>query len=141
MSKRQSQKEKTGSFPGYFLIGTSGGILSAFSGLGGGAIVVPMLVSILKMDIKKATSVSMGFILLTSFGMSAYNFLFSDLNISGSLNGVIIADIIFPLIIGVLIAAPIGVKTANKISSRLLLMIFISFIVLVMMTRLYDLLK
>jgi hypothetical protein len=121
------------------LIGSSGGLLSALSGLGGGAIVVPLLLSISKMDIKKATSVSMGFIFFTSFFMSLYNFLFSGLEIPGSVNGVIVLPVVLPLIAGVIIGAPLGVRIASRISSRLLTILFIIFIIAVMFTRIREL--
>lgn len=121
------------------LIGSSGGLLSALSGLGGGAIVVPLLLTISRMDIKKATSVSMGFIFVTSLFMSLYNFFFSSLGIPGSVNGVIVLPVIMPLIAGVVIGAPIGVKINATISSRLLTILFIIFIIAVMFTRIREL--
>lgn len=123
----------------YNSIGASGGLLSAFSGLGGGAIVVPLLVSITRMDIKKATSISMGFILCASFAMSVYNLGFSKLDIENSTGGVIILPIVAPMIIGVIMAAPFGVIASKKISSKALTILFIVFIIAVMVTRILDL--
>ncbi len=123
----------------YSSIGASGGLLSAFSGLGGGAIVVPLLVSIIRMDIKKATSISMGFILCASFALSIYNIAFSRLNIENSFGGVIILPVIGPLILGVVISAPFGVIASKKVSSATLTVLFILFILLVMITRILDL--
>ncbi len=123
----------------YNSIGASGGILSAFSGLGGGAIVVPLLVSVIRMDIKKATSISMGFILCSSFAMSIYNLAFSRLEIENSIGGVIIIPIVGPLIAGVVLAAPFGVMAAKKVSSKTLTILFILFVLAVMITRIIDL--
>ncbi|QNL21419.1 sulfite exporter TauE/SafE family protein [Hyphobacterium sp. CCMP332] len=123
----------------YSSIGASGGLLSAFSGLGGGAIVVPLLVSIIRMDIKKATSISMGFILCASFALSIYNLAFSKLNIENSFGGVIILPVIGPLILGVVISAPFGVIASKKVSSATLTVLFILFVLMVMITRILDL--
>jgi uncharacterized membrane protein YfcA len=134
MNRNISLEEKNVASYNFPLIGISGGTLAALSGLGGGAIVVPLLLTITKMDIKKASSISMGFILVSSFFLSCYNLLkFVD---GGS--RVIIPGVIIPLIAGVIIAAPFGVNTAKRISSKLLTFIFITFVILVMISRILD---
>ena len=123
----------------YLFIGSSGGILSSLSGLGGGAIVVPLLLFISRMDIKKATSISMGFILISSLLLSLYNFIEFGIYSPQEGSGLIVLQKIVPLIIGVILSAQFGVATAKRITSSQLTIVFIVFVLLVMASRINDL--
>lgn len=139
LRKSNVLEEKKMNFWNYLIIGSSGGTLSSLSGLGGGAIVVPLLLFISRMDIKKATSISMGFILISSFMLSVYNLIEFGIYSKLSETGLIVPEKIIPLIIGVVLSAQIGVLAAKRISSTRLTLVFIVFVLIVMASRVNDL--
>ena len=111
--------ERSSSTPIFLLIGIVGGIISSFSGLGGGIVVIPLLCSLMKFDIKKASIISSGVIMVTSFFSTIYNIGEAPLH---PLNiwhwGYIIFPISLALIFGVLLSSSYGVLWSKKLSSR-----------------------
>src|SRR5436190_15819848 len=55
------------------VVGMAGGSISALSGLGGGIVIIPILNSFMKIDIRKASSISSGVIMGTALMMTIYN--------------------------------------------------------------------
>ena len=93
------------------IAGGAGGILSAMTGGGGGVIIVPILTVKLKMDIKNAKSISLAMILLTSLGVSVMNLLESVPQQTYHYQaGFIYFPVALPLVMGVLVGSPLGVK-------------------------------
>jgi uncharacterized protein len=125
------------------LTGVAGGTIAALSGLGGGAIMVPLLNLGLKMDIKKAKSISLGVIFISAFCMTVFNMLEDASFLSQEKFphvGFIIFSIALPLGVGVVIGSPYGVKIGNKLTSKRIAYLFSLFICIVILSKLYDLL-
>src|SRR5699024_5475830 len=100
------------------LAGVAGGVVSALSGLGGGTVIVPILNSAMKMNIKKAKSISFGMIFFSALFMTLFNLLekpttdFAPFHI-----GFVVFPIVVPLSIGVVLASPFGVRVSRKMPS------------------------
>ena len=129
------------STPTLLVAGASGGTVSALSGLGGGTIIIPILHLVLKMDIKKAKSISLGVIFITTSILTANNLLENTILIE-SINhtGYIVWSVALPLSLGVMISSSLGVKVGRMISSKSISYIFATFILLVIIQKLADLL-
>lgn len=120
----------------YIFTGGTAGAMAALSGLGGGTVVVPLLKSGLHMDIKRAKSISLGVILITSALMTVFNMLDKPTQpFEGSSLGYIVFPVALPLSIGVVLSSPLGVKVSNKISSRTISYIFAGFLLLVIVRK------
>lgn len=123
--KNQSEDYESSNNWSIGLIGFFAGIISALSGLGGGVVIIPLLTQILKMPIKRAASISLGVIPFFALSMSLYyGFGFSPtVQIPYSL-GFLVFPAAIPLVFGVLIAAPYGLKLSKKLSNRLIKVMF-----------------
>lgn len=107
------------------MTGTAAGLVAALTGLGGGTVVVPLLNLWMRVDIKKAKTISFGTIFAISLLLSINNvFLEPDSGIEGTI-GLILLPIIIPLGIGVIIGSPLGVLLGEKLSSRSITIIFL----------------
>ena len=116
--------------------GMSGGVVSALSGLGGGTVIVPILNSAMRMNIKKAKSISLGMIFFSSLFMTLFNLLETPtLHFDRFHIGYIVFPIAIPLSIGVVIASPIGVKLSRKFPSYLISYIFSIFVIIVIIGK------
>ncbi|MBI1185303.1 TSUP family transporter [bacterium] len=121
------------------LIGFLSGIVSALSGLGGGVVMIPLMTELLKIPIKKAASISLGVIPFFAFAMSLfYGFTFTpsiDLPHSG---GYLVFHAALPLAIGVVAAAPFGVRVAKLLPSTLIKVMFATLLAIVALKMLFD---
>jgi uncharacterized membrane protein YfcA len=108
------------------------GFVTALSGLGGGVIMTPVFTDMLKMDIKKASSVSNGVIPFFAIVVGIYNLSATapDLHIGGQV-GFILLPIVTPMILATFLLAPIGVQVAQKAKPQLIRMVFASFVTIV----------
>jgi len=123
------------------LVGVASGSVAALSGLGGGIVVIPVLNSLLKIDIKNACSISSGVIMISSFGMTAFNLLEKPLHDYHNHNlGYIVFPVALALSAGVLISSPIGVRASRKLSSQNISYIYATFLVIVMLKKILELL-
>lgn len=126
----------------YTITGAISGAVSALSGLGGGTITVPLLRSGLHMDIKRAKSISLGVIFITSTAITIFNLLDQPQEaIDAGRIGYIVFPISIPLSLGVLVGSPLGVWVANKISSRIISYIFVGFLILVILRKVIELMQ
>lgn len=119
------------SVKGLSLIGAAGGSLSALAGVGGGLVMIPMLTNILKISIKKATSISLGVITIISFCTSLYAFLVNP-SVSIPLPycyGLILLPMAVPVTLGCMLCAPLGVALSHKISSGQIKLLYLLFLV------------
>jgi len=107
--------------------GAAGGGIAALTGLGGGVVMVPILHSILNMDMKKARSVSLGVIVLTSLIMSILNAT-KKVQLEVHHIGLIIPAVTLPIVIGVTIGGPIGIRISQNMPSRTVSIIYIIFL-------------
>lgn len=123
------------------LTGLFSGTVAALSGLGGGIIIIPFLNQILKFDIRKAKSISLGVITITSICMVVYNlFQIPQHNLAIGHSGYIVFKVSLPIILGTLLSATYGVKLSRKIPSNIISYLFASFILIVMVKKLIEIL-
>lgn len=122
----------------FTLAGLMGGIIAATTGLGGGAVVVPLLNVGLKMNIKKAKSISLGVIFLTSIAITTYNLLSAPDQLVGPGKGYILFPVAIPIAIGVFISTPVGVRTSRRMPSFLISYIFALFIGVVIIKKVVE---
>lgn len=115
------------------------GIVTALSGLGGGVIMVPTFTDILKVDIKKATSVSAGVVALIALSLSIGNLSTSPTNpVPVPHFGYIAYSIVLPIIAGTFFAVGIGVTVSQKTPSPVVKTIFALFSLLVIAKVVYE---
>lgn len=120
--------------------GVTAGIVSSITGLGGGSIIIPMLNLWLKMDIKKAKSISFGAIFGISFILTILNlFNIPTSNVPYAHLGYILLPVAIPLSIGVIIASPLGTSLSDRLSSRTISIIFIIVISIVLLRKVFEL--
>lgn len=125
----------------YFLTGSFSGLIAALSGLGGGIIIIPFLNQILKVDIRKAKSISLGVITITSFCMVLFNsFQKPSFHTDQVQLGYLVFQVTLPIIIGTLISAGFGVKLSRKLKSQVISYLFSGFIIIVVIRKLIELL-
>lgn len=124
----------------FILSGIAGGMISSISGLGGGVVMMPIFTSFLKLNIKKAKAISLGVICLTAFMMTLFNFTQIPISkIPVFSKGIIIFPISLLLALGVIISAPLGVKFAQKWSSKRISIIYIIFLSLFLLKKIITL--
>ncbi|MBT3300778.1 MAG: sulfite exporter TauE/SafE family protein [Bacteroidetes bacterium] len=114
----------------YPLAGFFMGLFSGFSGLGGGVITVPLLSDISKLKIKKATSISLGVMPFMSV-VSVLIYSLSQSHSGSNAFGYLYPQITIPMVVGVIIMAPQGVKLARRLSDTFIRILFISILLLV----------
>lgn len=116
------------------------GFVTALSGLGGGVVMTPVFTDVLKMDIKKASSVSNGVIPFFAIAIGIYNLSAKAPELhSGWQIGFIVMPIVAPMILATFIFAPIGVQYAQKAKPQLVRMVFASFVTIVFVKLLFGL--
>ena len=127
---------------GFIFTGLFSGTIAAFSGIGGGVLIVPILTDIMKIPIKKATAISLGVISIMAFFTSAYAMLFSkvSIQIAAPHFGLIVYSLALPVAAGSLLFSPFGVQLAAKLSPSKLRLLFASFLLLVIAKMIIDLL-
>lgn len=123
--------------------GTLTGIVSPLSGLGGGAILIPLLNSIYKLPIRVGNSISIGVVAFTALSTTLLNLLSTppvELNpdLVGPSMGYVVFQLAIPLSAGVLIGAPLGVKAVRKVSGRYIRILFVIFLLTSMTKKIVD---
>lgn len=121
-------------------IGLAGGGIASLSGLGGGIVIIPALNSLLKVDIKKASSISSGAIMITAFSITIINLFAEPLYAFDYYNsGYVIFPISLSIVMGVVIASPFGVRVSRKISSSAISYIYSVFLLIVIVRKMFEL--
>lgn len=143
--KINRQKHTTEKLPNTYIfvgIGILGGIISSFSGLGGGIVVIPLLCSLMQFDIKKASIISSGVIMITSFVSTVYNICEMPLHPLPILHlGYIIFPIASALIVGVLLSSSYGVNWSKKLSSKTITYIYSALLFLIILKKSIELIS
>lgn len=124
-------------------VGIAGGAISALSGLGGGVLIIPLLNSIMRIDMKKASSISLGVITITSFAMSVFNLL-AEPRVTFRYDyaiGYIITPVSAALILGGFIGSPLGVRVSERTPSSNISYIYAIFLSIVIMKKIYELIQ
>jgi uncharacterized protein len=103
-------------------------------------VMTPVFTDALKMDIKKASSVSNGVIPFLAIAIGIYNVSSAapDLHAGWQL-GFIVIPIVFPMILATFLLAPVGVHYAQRASPKLIRMVFASFVTIVFVKLIWGL--
>lgn len=123
-------------FPGA-IGGSISGFISALSGLGGGIIIIPLLQIKFKQSQQKSKLISLTIIFLSSLLLSIQN-LISETNIkSEEINqiGYILPSIAIPIIFGVVIGGPLGIRWSSKMNDKTINRIFIAFVFIILIEK------
>lgn len=118
------------------------GLVTAFTGLGGGFLIVPVLSTFLNFPIKKSISISLGAMSIVAFILSSfYFFIYRGVDTSLPFTyGAISFYLTLPVIIGVLIFAPLGVTTAHQLppkTLRICLLVFFLAVISRMLMKIF----
>ena len=110
--------------------GLLAGCITALTGLGGGIIMIPYFNKINKLPLKFATGLSLTVIPILAFPLFMYYALQTvQVQIyAGLQTGFILWPVALPMVIAASLASPFGIKLAQKMKSKTLLMIFTGFI-------------
>jgi uncharacterized membrane protein YfcA len=123
----------------FALTGFFSGTVAALSGLGGGIIIIPFLNQIMRFDIRKAKSISLGVISITSICMVCYNlFQRPQYDVEIGHTGYIVFQVALPIILGALTSANFGVKLSRKLSSNSISYLFAGFVLIVIIKKLME---
>jgi uncharacterized membrane protein YfcA len=134
------EDEKT-IFPYQFsATGFLAGFVTALSGLGGGMVMTPIFTDSLKLNIKKASSISNGVIPLFAISMGIYNVSSNAPFISEWQMGYIAIPLVLPMILATFVFAPIGVKISQSTKPQIIRLVFASFVSIVFIKVLYEIL-
>lgn len=135
-SRKQIEKETTKAdlklpaHTAWIPAGVFAGSVTAITGLGGGVVMVPYFNKILKLPLKFSTGLSLSVIPIIAAPMLVTYMLKKPAIevFPGMQTGYLMWTAIIPIIIAAGLTSPLGVKVANKISSKTLMFIFIAFI-------------
>jgi uncharacterized membrane protein YfcA len=124
----------------FIFIGALTGAFAALSGLGGGFIMVMLCVQWLHIDIKQATAVSNGTIPLISIPLVVYYMIQQPVQFPPQLFhiGYIAVYSLLPVIAGVLLFSPLGVRTASLLQQKTIKMVFICFSIMIIIKMLLE---
>lgn len=121
-------------------MGAGAGAVAALSGLGGGTVIIPMLNIGFKVDMIKAKSISLGVILISSLAATIFNFMKEPrIEYTNQSHGYIVYPLSLIISIGVILGSPLGVKISTKLSQKTISLIFVSFVVVVIIDKLLQL--
>nr|WP_299168126.1 sulfite exporter TauE/SafE family protein [uncultured Allomuricauda sp.] len=119
----------------HYVLGLFTGVTTALSGFGGGIVVIPSLTDVFGVPIRKASSISIGVVMLLAIGVTAS---YISFNASEQIQqvlpnqfGYISMSLVLPILLGVFLAAPFGVKMAHRTKPALLRLIFGGVMVLI----------
>lgn len=123
----------------YRITGFFAGIITAFSGLGGGVVMTPIFTDILKQHIKKSSSISNGVIPCFAIIIGIYNLSSTALvRVSEWQVGYIVLPLVLPMIIATFFFAPLGVKISQTTKPHIIRMVFASFVSIVFIKLIYE---
>jgi len=125
----------------FWIAGSLSGFISALSGLGGGVVVVPFLSGIKKMKLQKASAISLGIMPYYTLAMSIYYLVSlpeNELPMPYTV-GYIAFPMLLPCALGVIMAAPFGIKLAQRMKNSHLKLLFTLLLLVVITKMLYGL--
>jgi uncharacterized protein len=132
--KTAEEKELPFSVKRYAGIGLLTGIASSLSGLGGGIVMIPLFKNIIKMDMKKAASVSIGAIPILLFPMLILYAFGSPIITSNIYHwGYLTPLYVAPVAVGLWLGTTIGLKISKRITNQTLQIIFASLLTLLIL--------
>ena len=125
-----------------WLLGIGGvtGAITSLSGLGGGIVLIPGFTDIMKMSLKKASSISISVISMLALPISI-SYLITRPADSLTLPlqvGYISPIIVVPTLLGIVISAPYGVKAAHKVRPRVIKLVFAFVVASLLVKMIYS---
>lgn len=124
------------------LAGAVSGALTALSGLGTGFVLIPLLNSLFNIKIRKVTSISLGVLFITSLFTSIYYALAYHVNAQLPLTfGGISLIISMPVLVGSLVASPLGVVVSQRHSPKTIRIAFLTFCIIITLNELISLIR
>lgn len=123
------------------LTGSVSGFISALSGLGGGIIIIPLLQIKLLQSTQKAKIISLAIIFISSAFISLQNSLSNPhIQLSEIYHiGFIIPSVALPIVLGVIIGGPLGVKWSSHLKDNSLNILFSIFVIIVLVEKIWEL--
>jgi uncharacterized protein len=124
----------------FLLVGIVTGALTAFSGLGGSIVMIPLFTEFVGLSMKKAHSISVGVVPLMALTISIFYF-FGQPNVvslPASQFGYLNLSIVAPVILGSMITAPFGVQAAHKVKPRTQKLFFATIVSVVLFKMLFT---
>ncbi|WP_411822473.1 sulfite exporter TauE/SafE family protein [Leptospira sp. 'Mane'] len=122
-------------------IGLGVGVITSFSGLGGGIVMIPLLTDGFKLNIKKAASISTGVVPFFAASVCfSYMLENPDLTYAGFFR-IGYVDFLFaiPLAVGAYLLSPVGVKVAQKSNQKTIRFTFATVLAVLLTKMLYEL--
>jgi uncharacterized membrane protein YfcA len=125
---------------GFVLTGMITGVFTAFSGLGGGVIMIPAFVNHLKLPIKVATSVSAGVVPFFALPSAIFYMFQQPTVVTSAIGhfGYILYPVIFPMVLGTLTTVSMGVKTGHQVKQSTVKIIFSVFVAVILIKILIE---
>lgn len=124
---------------GFLLTGLGAGAVSSLTGLGGGVFIVPILHSVLHLPIRKANSVSLGVISITSFFSGLVTMMEKPVSVVSDWQlGFVVFPVVFCLAFGGMIGSYWGVEISKKIKDTWVSALFLVFIVVVFLLKISE---
>jgi uncharacterized membrane protein YfcA len=137
--RKSPEPEEQYSAQKYMAIGVVTGLISAFSGLGGGVAMIPLLTLVLKQDMKKAAGISIGVIPIMILPMLVVYASQTPVTLFAGAVGYLQFLIVFPVVVGIFIGSPLGVAIAKRIKSTQLKLIFAVLLIIIGIKYTYQL--
>jgi uncharacterized membrane protein YfcA len=123
----------------YQIIGALTGIVSSLSGLGGGVVMIPAFTDGLKLNIKKASSISTGVIPLFALPISIYYMFQQPTTLLSPFQlGYVCFPVISPIILASFLFSPLGVKMAHASKPQTIRLVYGLFICILFVKILID---
>lgn len=125
----------------FFLIGAVGGIMLALAGVGSGVTMILIMIKMLRIDIKKATAISLGVVTITALVTATYAFFIRPMAPIQHLYtyGLIVLPMVVPTAVGCLLFAPLGVSLARKLPHKAIRLMFALFLTAAILKMIHSL--
>ena len=127
----------------FLLVGSFTGALTAFSGLGGSIVMIPLFTEFLGLPMKKAHSISTGVVPLLALIISTF-YCFGTPHlpqIPFSQVGYLNFSIVAPVIVGSMLTSPFGVQAAHKVKPITQRLVFATIVGVVLCKMLFNFLN
>jgi uncharacterized membrane protein YfcA len=127
----------------FILIGAIGGIILALAGVGSGVTMILLMIKMSGINIKKATSISLGVVTITALVTTVFASMVKPLvPIQHPYTyGLLVLPMILPTAIGCVLFAPTGVNLAKGLSHKTIRLMFVLFLLIAILNMLYNLLR
>jgi uncharacterized protein len=122
----------------YASIGAATGLISAVSGLGGGIVMIPLLTMLGKLDIKKASAISISVIPIMILPFLVVYALGEPTTLYSYSLGYMQFQFILPIVAGVFLGSPFGVRMGQRMKSVHLQLIFSVLLIIIVARYLHE---